>query len=465
MRASLQFLGGVGTVTGSRFLIELNGSRVLVDCGLFQGLKPLRLRNWEPFPVPPDSIDVVVVTHSHLDHIGYLPALYEAGFRGPVLGTAPTVDLAEILLLDAAHLYEEDAEYANRKGHSKHHPALPLYTQGDAAAVAKNFVPVPMGEAIELVPGLEARLQPAGHILGACTVELTFEGSEAGRTLFSGDLGRPDPPLVEAPTPADRELDSLVIESTYGDRELPSREEALTTLAGTICKTVARGGWVVIPAFAVDRTPSVLHGIRELVESGRIPELPVFADSPMALRALAVYRKHSQYFDSPVRDLLEQGINPFDTGHLVLAGSREESMAISDSQIPGIIVSASGMATGGRILHHLKRRLPDPRNTVVLTGFQADGTRGRSLSEGARYVKIHGRYVPVNAQIEQIDGFSSHADRSELLRWMDSFETPPRITYVVHGEPAASEQLCRDIEQQLGWSAVVPRLLERVVLR
>lgn len=465
MRASLQFLGGVGTVTGSRFLIEVNGSRVLIDCGMFQGLKPLRLRNWEPFPVPPDSIDLVVLTHSHLDHVGYLPALYEAGFRGPVLATPPTVDLAEILLLDSAHLQEEDAEYANRRGFSKHHPALPLYTKEDAEAVSKCLVGVPMHESIELVPGLEARLKPAGHILGACTVELTFDGSDAGRTLFSGDLGRPDPPLVEAPTPAAEPLDTLVVESTYGDRELPSREEALASLAEAICKTAARGGWVVIPAFAVDRTPSILYGIRELVQSGQIPDLPVFADSPMALRALAVYRKHASYFDEPVRSLLERGEKPFDPGHLVLAASREQSMAIADCQEPGIIVSASGMATGGRILHHLRRRLPDPRNTIVLTGFQAAGTRGRTLEEGAHLLKIHGRYIPVKAQIEKVDGFSAHADRSELLSWLASFSEPPRMTYVVHGEPESSDALQQEIEKKLGWPAVVPRLLERVVLR
>jgi metallo-beta-lactamase family protein len=460
-RASLQFLGGTGTVTGSRFLVESDGLRLLVECGLFQGLKPLRLRNWQPFPVPPESIDAVLLTHAHLDHSGYLPALARDGFRGPIFATQPTLDLVRILLLDAAHIYEEDARYANRKGFSKHRPALPLYTQEDAQAAIRLLEPVGVDEALELGSGTSARFRHAGHILGACSIELRLGGGERS-VVFSGDLGRADPPLVATPTRLPAETGTLVVESTYGNREHTPREQAIAELRDAARDTFARGGVVLIPAFAVDRTPALLWALRELMNAGELPRVPVFVDSPMALRGLEVYRRYPRFMDPELERLLERGEDPFDPGDLRPAPTPDDSRAINEVRMPAILVSASGMATGGRILHHLKQRLPDHRNTVLLIGFQAAGTRGRSLFDGARQVKLHGRYVPVRAEVRAIDGFSAHADRDEILDWLRTLEHEPRTTFVVHGEPDAADALACAIEEQLGWTAVCPAPLERV---
>jgi metallo-beta-lactamase family protein len=462
--ASLQFLGAAGTVTGSRFLLEANGQRVLVDCGLFQGLKELRLQNWAPFPVPPDSIDAVVLTHAHLDHSGYVPALVRDGYRGPVYGTEPTLALARLLVTDAGHIFEEDAEYANRKGFSKHRPALPLYTEAQAEAAASAFRAVDTGRPIELCPGVTAVLRHAGHILGACTVELRVATRGEHRVVFSGDLGRADPPLVATPEPIADGAGTLVVESTYGDREHPPRAQVLAEMAAAIRATLARGGCVLVPAFAVDRTPAILFALRELVQRGELPAVPVFVDSPMALRGLGIYREHTEFMDPDVARMLERGEDPFDPGDLRTAASPEQSRAINEVLYPSIIVSSSGMATGGRILHHLKRRLPDRRNLVLLVGFQAAGTRGRLLADGARYVKIHGQYVPVRAEVRSIEGFSAHADQNEILGWLGTFRSSPEVAYVVHGEPASAQALATRIERDLGWAAICPRPLERVAL-
>lgn len=458
----LRFLGAAGCVTGSRFLVETPGSRLLVDCGLFQGLKPLRLRNWAKFPVPPESLDAVVLTHAHLDHSGYLPGLYRAGFRGSIFATPATAELCEILLPDAAHLQEEDAAYANRKGYSKHEPALPLYTAEDADQVLGRFVPTPFGRTVEVAPGVSAELRRAGHILGAASAHLHLDAFPEADLLASGDLGRPAHPLLAPPEPPAAAA-NVLIESTYGDRR-HADSEALESFALAIARTAERGGAVLIPAFAVDRTEVILMELRRLTRQGRIPELPVYVDSPMALAALRVYRRAIADGDPEIRPELRGREAPFDPGQLIEARDTLASKAIHDAPLPAIIVSASGMLTGGRVLHHLARRAPDPRNTIVLAGFQAAGTRGRALLEGATQLKLHGRYVPVRADVVDVPAFSVHADREELVAWLGKAPRPPRETFVVHGEPAASAALRDAVAERLGWPVVVPRYLEHVRL-
>lgn len=456
----LAFLGGAGTVTGSRFLVETASARVLVDCGLFQGRKDLRLRNWDPFPVEATSVDAVVLTHAHLDHCGFLPRLDLEGFTGPVMATGSTADLAAIVLADSGHLQEEDAAYANRKGFSKHRPALPLYTEADAHRVTGRFRTLDYGHPVELASGIELTLRRAGHILGSATVTLRVDSA---RTLvFSGDLGRPSHPLLAPPEPPGP-ADVVVVESTYGDRDHEDHA-GLDRLADAITRTARRGGTVVIPAFAVDRTEVVLLHLARLAEAGAIPELPVYVDSPMALASLAVYRRAVADGDAEIRPELAGLPDCFDPGRLVEVRDVEASKALDRSPVPSIILSASGMATGGRVLHHLARFLPDPRNLVVLVGFQAEGTRGRSLQRGDRHVKMLGRYVPARAEVLDLQAFSVHAGRSELLAWLGGAPGPPDATFVVHGEPDASAALRDAIEDDLGWTAVVPRLGERVRL-
>jgi metallo-beta-lactamase family protein len=458
---SLAFLGGTGTVTGSRFLVENGRSRVLVDCGLFQGEKELRLRNWERFPVEPARIDAVVLSHAHLDHSGYLPALVRDGFRGPVYATAGTASLCEILLPDSGRLHEEDAAYANKKGYSKHAPALPLYTEQDALAAVERLRALPFGKPAEVAPGVSATLRPSGHILGSASVELVLGGSAPRRIGASGDLGRPEHPLLVAPAPPPA-ADALLVESTYGERthrELPELEEAL---ASAVSRTAARGGVCVIPAFAVDRTELVLNALQRLVEEDRIPDLPVFVDSPMALAALEVYRRALQGGSEDVRPELRGRPPRFDRLQLREVRTVEASKEIQRLRGPFIVVSASGMATGGRVLHHLRARLPDRRNSVLLVGYQARGTRGWRLQNGERALKMLGRYVPVEAEIVDLGGFSVHADADELVAWLASAPEPPGVLYVVHGEPASADALASSVVRELGWPAVVPRHGERV---
>lgn len=455
---SLRFLGAAGTVTGSRFLVESGSARILVDCGLYQGLKDLRRRNWERFPVPPESIDAVVVSHAHIDHSGYLPALHRHGFRGKVFASRGTTDLCEIVLRDSGRLQEEEAEYANRHHTSKHEPALPLYTEEDAAAVLGCFAPVPFHQEVQVADGIRARLEPAGHILGSATVSLAC--ADGARLGFSGDLGRPNHPILRAPRPLDP-VDVLLVESTYGDRAHEGLE-AVDSFARTIARTAGRGGVVVIPAFAVDRTEVVLYALRRLVEAKRIPAVPVYVDSPMAIAALHAYRKAIAEGSEEIRPELAASGGIFDPGDLIEARSVEESKEIKNVEGPAIIVSASGMATGGRVLHHLLQRLPDARNTVILVGYQAQGTRGRRLLEGERALKMYGRYVPVRAEVENVAAFSVHVDRGEMLAWLESFPKEPSMTFVVHGEPESSHSLAQAVGSELGWPAVVPKLGERV---
>ncbi|GIK96303.1 MAG: MBL fold metallo-hydrolase [Alphaproteobacteria bacterium] len=450
---TLSFLGGAGTVTGSKYLLESAGHRMLVDCGLFQGLKQLRLRNWAPFPVPAGTIDAIVLTHAHIDHSGYLPALVKAGYTGAIHCSPPTSDLCEILLPDSGFLQEKDAEYANRRGFSKHRPALPLYTQRDAERVLTRLAPVATGPIHGLGSGAEFRLNRAGHILGATIIELFWYGT---KIVFSGDLGRYDDPMMVDPTPI-RIADYLVVESTYGDRR-HDRNDPERALGEIVTRTVRRGGTVVIPAFAVGRAQSLLFYLERLKSSGRIPDVPIFLDSPMALNATELL---CRYLDDH-RLSPDQCKVACDVAQYVR--DVEESKALTVNPMPKVIISASGMATGGRVLHHLKRYAPDRDSTILFAGFQAAGTRGAAMIGGAESVKIHGQYVPVRAEIANLSALSAHADADEILRWLRGFERAPRMTFITHGEPSASDVLRRRIEEELGWACKVPEHLERVVL-
>ena len=449
----ITFLGAVGTVTGSKYLVRSGDARVLVDCGLFQGVKGWRVRNREPLPFAAGDIDAVILTHAHLDHTGYLPVLVRDGFRGPVFCTGATADLAAIILLDSAHLQEEDAGYANRHGYSRHDPALPLYTRLDAERAIERLRTVRFGDAFEPARGTQAVLHSAGHILGAATVRVADAETSL---MFSGDLGRPEDPLILPPAPAPA-AEHVVVESTYGNRR-HGREDAVQALAGVIRRTAARGGAVLIPAFAVARAQAVLYELDRLARAGEIPELPVFLDSPMASRATDVFLRHAAELRVGAADFRRA------VARVEVVESVGDSKRIDRLAYPRIIVSASGMATAGRVLHHLKALAPDPRNTVLLAGFQAPGTRGADMAAGAGEVKIHGAYVPVRAEVVHLDGFSSHADYEEILAWLAALPAAPREVFVTHGEPDAADGLRRRIEERLGWTCRVPVYGEHVVL-
>ncbi|HUA32677.1 MAG TPA: MBL fold metallo-hydrolase [Candidatus Binataceae bacterium] len=454
----LRFLGAAGTVTGSRFLLTTDASCALVDCGLFQGLKELRLRNWDKFPVRPAGIDAVMLTHAHLDHSGYIPGLCRDGFRGRVLATPTTQALARIVLPDSGHLQEEEAQYANRRGYSKHTPARPLYTEEDALDALKHFSAVAFEQTIEVAPRISATFRFAGHILGASSILVEIDQRKKRRVLFSGDLGRPRHPILHAPSPVP-DADVIVVESTYGDRRHDD-DESLKNFEQAIVRTAERGGVIIVPSFAVDRTEVVLHYIRKAAQQGRIPQLPIYVDSPMALAALAIYTGSIAQRSAEIRS--DVSAADLDPGNLTQVRSVDESIALNALHGPMIIISASGMATGGRVLHHLANRLPDPRNTVILVGYQADGTRGRSLLNGDKTIKMLGRYIAVRAEIVNVPAFSVHADQAELIGWLRTAPHAPSTCYVVHGEPAAATALRDEIRHQLGWNAVVPRHLEAV---
>lgn len=451
----LTFLGAAGTVTGSRLLVEHDGRRLLVDCGMFQGDRELRRRNWAPFPVPPADLDAVVVSHAHLDHVGWLPRLVAEGFAGPVYCSPHTAELGAIVLRDAAHLQEEDAEYAARKGFSKHHPPLPLFDTAAAEKAIGMFAPIRYGRPVSVGPDLDLRLHRAGHILGSAVTEVHAGGQVL---VASGDLGRPDHPLLRPPDPPPA-ADVIVVESTYGDRQRPPR--TLDRMAATVGRTLGRGGSVLIPAFAVDRTAVVLVALRELMAAGRIPRVPVYVDSPMALAALDVYRRALHEATADVREF-DLADDPFDPGMLRMARTVSESMALNNPRSPRVIVSAAGMATGGRVVHHLVGLAPDPRNLILLAGFQVPGTRGRALLDGATAIKAHGRYVPVRAEVIGLDEFSCHADADEIVSWLAATPKPPQTCFVVHGEEIAARTLAGRLSRELRWCAVVPRQGERV---
>jgi metallo-beta-lactamase family protein len=457
----LQFLGGAGTVTGSRFLVDTPSARVLVDCGLFQGLKPLRQLNWRDFPVDPATIDAVAITHAHLDHTGYLPRLVTQGFAGPVLATRRTSELSAILLPDSGRIHEEDARYANRKGFSRHRPALPLYTEEDAVLAAERFEPVEFGVEVAAAHGVAVEFRRAGHILGSASVTLGFDDGTPPLHV-SGDLGRSHHPILLPPEPPP-EAGTLLIESTYGDRRHPPGDGS-DELAEVVAATAERRGAVVIPAFSVDRTETVLLALDRLMEERTIPELPVYVDSPLALEALGVYRRAVADGDSEVHPELRLTRERFAPPKLVEARTVEQSKQINDAPLPAVIISASGMAAGGRVLHHLARRLPDPASAIVLVGFQATGTRGHRLMSGEPSLKLLGRYIPVRARVVAIPHFSVHADQAELIDWVASAERAPEQVFAVHGEPEASATLAALVRIRLDRPAAVPSFDERVRL-
>ena len=456
---SLTFLGAARTVTGSKYLLEFNGTHVLIDAGLFQGLKEHRLRNWEEFPIPPESLDAVVLTHAHLDHVGHLPRLVAQGYRGRVFCTAGTQELSRLVLPDSARIQEEDARQANRHGYSKHSPALPLYTEPDAFRALTQFQPIGYNRPIEIVPGLTIEFHVAGHLLGSAFVIARLANGPT--ILFGGDLGRYGRPVLPDPEPM-VSADVLLIESTYGDRDHAAEDNG-ETLAAIVRETVAAGGKVIVPAFAIGRVEEVLYWLRRLEMERRIPVLPVYVDSPMATSALHYYTGRVVELDPDMRPA-QKGVSMFATTRFQAVASVQQSKEITASRQPAIVISSSGMATGGRVLHHLAAALPHARNTVLFVGYQADGTRGRALTEGATAVRIHGEMVPAAARIARIDSMSAHADRTEILRWLQTAPSAPGRVCLVHGEPQPMDALKALVQTRLGWSAYTPSYRESLPL-
>ncbi|MFY8054327.1 MAG: MBL fold metallo-hydrolase RNA specificity domain-containing protein [Limnohabitans sp.] len=446
MSVKITFLGGTGTVTGSKYLVESGDKRLLIDCGLFQGFKQLRLRNWSPLPVTPTDVDAVVLTHAHLDHSGYLPLLYREGFRGHVHVTPATADLCAILLPDSGHIQEEDAAFLNRHGFTKHEPAMPLYGKHDALLSLQLLKSEKVGHTFSPIPGWKVTFSSAGHILGAASALVEVAGR---RILFSGDIGRPDDMLMNPPD-APPDADTVLVESTYGNREHP-HDNLIAELAPALRKAAARGGVAVVPVFAVGRAQAVLHAIAQMKARGDIPHgLPVFLDSPMAVHTTDLFQRHPDAHRLSAQELK-------DLKHVAtMVETVEESKALSKRHGPMVILAASGMATGGRVLHHLARYLPDHRNMVILTGYQAPGTRGARLAGGDTLLRMHGQDVAVHAEIVQLQSSSAHADASQLVAWLGSMKHKPDQVYVVHGEPEASDALRQRIERDLGWRALVP---------
>ena len=462
--AYIQFMGATRTVTGSKHLIESDGYRVLVDCGLFQGLKALRLRNWEPFPINPASINSVILTHAHIDHSGYLPRLVHDGFNGVVYGTPATVDLARIMLPDSARLQEEDASYANKIGSSKHHPALPLYSEKDANAALRQLESVNYGRQVQLGKKISFEFVTTGHILGSSFVLVDVESAQGAkkRIVMTGDIGRYNEPIINDPSNVDY-ADYIVLESTYGDREHPDFD-VKAKLAQIINETAERKGHVLIPAFAIGRTQQLLYLIRELENENLIPVMPVVVDSPMAVSATKLYLQHREEHDIEMKELVDERKTPLATHSFNLVRTVDDSKRVTADERSMIVISASGMATGGRILHHLKKRLPDDRNTVIFVGFQAEGTRGRRIMDGEKEIKIFGEMVPVNARIEKLENLSAHADYREILRWLGGFKNRPEKVFLVHGEPKAQDALKEKIVEKFGWDVEIPDYLQKFEL-
>lgn len=468
----LAFLGATETVTGSKFLIIHNQTVIMVDCGLFQGRKELRKKNWDDFLkinghtiLNASQVDYLILTHAHIDHSGYTPRLVEQGFKGKIYSTQITRDLCEILLKDSAYLQEEEARYANKKGYSKHSPALPLYRAADAEKAMRYFETVERNEFISLTPEIKFRFRNAGHILGSCIVEMWIQkGSERIKIVFSGDLGRLKTPILQDPEYV-READYLVLESTYGDR-LHAPHSPDKDLIPIIKEIYKNRGVLLIPAFAVERTQELLYTIKNLRDAGSIPNIPIYIDSPMAISVTKLFEKHKDIYDKEAAQLIEStGKSIFTGPNIHLTSRQEESKMLNERRGPMIIISASGMATGGRILHHLKERLPDPKNIILMVGYQAAGTRGRSLLDGAKSIKIHGEYIPVKAKVTSISTFSAHADYNEIIKWLRGIKkTKPRKVFLVHGEPVSLQTLSQKIQTEYGWETYIPQYLECVDL-
>ena len=475
--SSLTFLGAAGTVTGSKHLLEVDGRRILVDCGLFQGLKELRDRNWQPLPFDPAQLDAVILTHAHLDHCGYLPRLVAGGYRGRIFCTPATKELCSLVLPDSAHLQEEDARDANRYGYTKHSPALPLYTSIDAARTLTQLQPVGYDRPIPIVTSLTSNVSSltsndptvefvnAGHLLGSSYARVRVNGKVI---LFGGDLGRYNRPVLPDPSPIS-EADYLLVESTYGDRTHVPDDEG-ERLAQIVRDTAARGGKLIIPSFAIGRVEEVLYWLKRLEDEKRIPVLPVYLDSPMAIAALQFYSARLHELDPEIRDTLRplpagaRQVAAFATTRLVMVSSPQQSADLVASRQPSIVVSSSGMATGGRVLRRLAAALPNPKNTVMFVGYQAEGTRGRALVDGAKEVKLLGTIVPVAARVERLDSMSAHADASEIMRWLSGFTRAPMMTYLVHGEPLPLEALAARITTEKRWPVQIASYRERVPL-
>lgn len=459
---TITFLGGVESVTGSKFLLETDNYKLLVEAGMFQGLKELRLKNWEPFPINPAEINAIIITHAHLDHSGYLPRLVRDGFAGKIYLTHDTGKLVEVVLRDSARIQMEDAKYAEKKGYSKHEKPEALYNLNDANTAIEKFESVDFQRKIDIAPNISAIFHRSGHILGSSVVEVLFDGK---RVIFSGDLGRSQHPLLNPPDAMmSGAIDALVMESTYGDRK---HEDTLHLLEETINKCVQRNGSILIPAFAVDRTEIILMILKRLIKENTIPNLPVFVDSPMALASLNIYKLAMQNGSTDIKQELLDAIkfdDPFNPGNLKGAETVEESKSLNDPSQSCIIISASGMGTGGRVVHHLENMLPHSEHAVILVGYQAEGTRGRALVEGAKSVKMHGKQVSVFAEIVQIEGLSVHADADEVCAWLGTTKTAPTHTFIVHGEPASSAAMAEKINAKLGWNTVVPRLGQKFYL-
>ena len=472
--AYIQFLGAAGTVTGSKHLLNVSGdgtgktgTQILIDCGIFQGKKEWRERNWQDVPIAAHEIECLILTHAHLDHCGWIPRLVKQGFRGPVYATPSTIDLCSIILPDSGHLQEEDAAFHNKFKTSKHDPALPLYTLEEAQECLQYFKPVDFGVVKQVSPDVSFRFVHAAHILGSSMAEVTVNGSQSKRLLFTGDIGRvhdqhtaPGKVVYSGPQPGEM-ADVLVMESTYGNRNHP-KTDPRPELATIIRKTVERGGSVVVPAFAVERTQKFVFMLKELMESGQCPRVPVYCDSPMAIKAVEIFLKHTEEYSDATKELISKYGSPLEWQGFTFAQTAEESKKINNSRFPCIIISSSGMVTGGRIQHHLIQRLPDPRNTVIFIGFQAPGTRGFTIKSGANEVKIFGQMIPIRAQVAALEQFSDHADTPELMEWLHTFSSKPRSTYLVHGELEASNQLRDAMAKDLGWNVQIAQWMQKV---
>ena len=459
MTAALTFLGAAGTVTGAKFLVATDGARLLLECGMFQGLRELRARNWEAPPVQPGTLAAVLLSHAHIDHSGYLPRLVRDGFEGPIFCSPGTADLLKIMLRDAARLQEEEADFRNRNGATRHHPALPLFTVADAARALRLVKPVAFDQPFSPARNVDARFRMSGHILGASTVEVVASGR---RLVYSGDLGRYDVPIMRDPV-AVASADTLLVESTYGDRLHPAGD-ATPVIRQGVQRAADNRGWLLVPAFAIGRTQDLLYVVRELEEAGRIPRLPVYLDSPMGIESTAIYQRHPEEHDPATIQITAEGKRPFVPSRFHLCPTADDSKKLNGVDGPGVIIAGSGMATGGRILHHLRHRLADERTTVLFVGYQAAGTRGRLLRDGAARLRIFGEEVSVRATIMATDALSAHADQGEIIRWLRGFTRPPAMTYCVHGEPAAAAALRAVIEQHLGWRCAVAADLQQIEL-